>query len=122
VALDWAANRFYFPFVYQLGPGSWGAWVYDHSAATWVPIGVLELPGAWGKLAPASVTALPWVGKAAAECARYPVADALFLAPYGYVGSTGSIARPRTTAKGAGDCPPTSSTEGLWARYRVGAG
>ncbi|MCA1845693.1 MAG: hypothetical protein LC792_21365, partial [Actinobacteria bacterium] len=30
---SWSANRFYFPFVYQVSPGTWGAWVYDHQTA-----------------------------------------------------------------------------------------
>ena len=120
VPFAWRQQRFYFPFVTNLGPGSWGAWVYDDSAATWTSIGTLTLPAAWGKLAPASVTGAPWIGALAGSCARYPQADVLFYPPFGFVGGVGSIATLTVTAAGAGDCPPVTSTAGPYQRYQEG--
>jgi hypothetical protein len=120
VPFPWRQQHFYFPFVTNLGPGSWGAWVYDDAAATWTSIGTLTLPAAWGKLGPASVTASPWIGAMAGSCARYPLADVLFYAPFGFVGGVGSVATLTVTAAGAGDCPPVTSTAGPWQRYQMG--
>jgi hypothetical protein len=120
VPFQWRHQRFYFPFVTNLGPGSWGAWVYDDAAATWTSIGTLALPADWGKLAPASVTGAPWIGATAGSCARYPQADVLFYPPFGFVGGVGSVASLTVTAAGAGDCPPATSTAGPWQRYQMG--
>jgi hypothetical protein len=120
VPFDWSAEQFYFPIVTHLGGGSWGAAVYDDAAATWTSIGTIALPPGWGKLAPASVTAVPWLGLAAGHCDRYPRADVLFYPPFGFVGGIGSVATLTVSAAGAGDCPPTISTAGPWTRYQVG--
>ncbi len=121
IAFDWTAGRFYFPFVFQVSPGTWGAWVYDDAAGTWTPIGALTLPAAWGKLAPASITAVTWLGPTAGACATYPRADVAVYAPFGYVGAAGSVAAVTSNGAGAGECPPVSSVDGPWARYVVGA-
>ena len=52
IAFDWTAGRFYFPFVFQVSPGTWGAWVYDDAAGTWTPIGALTLPVGLGQAGP----------------------------------------------------------------------
>ena len=123
VRLDWRAGRLYFPFVYQLGPGVWGGWIYDQTAGTWVAVGQLSLPTAWGKLAPTSVTTAAWFGPPAPGCAGYPLADVLFHPPIGYVGTASTIARLGSHGGGGGECPPRTSLEhGAWARYRLGAG
>jgi hypothetical protein len=121
VPFPWSANRFYFPLVYQVGPGLWGAWVYDNEAAAWTQIGVHALPPAWGKLAPASITAVAWVGPTAGNCSAYPRADVADYAPFGFVGGAGSVASATTTGAGVGDCPPEGSVQGPWAHYRTGA-
>jgi hypothetical protein len=120
VPFDWTAGALYYPLVYQTGPGSWGGWVLDYSANTWTHIGVLALPPAWGKLAPATVTAAPWFGRTAGTCAAFPRSDVLFYPPVGYVGATVGLATPRAAGAGAGECPPVISNVGPWARYQVG--
>jgi len=120
VAFDWQAGRFYFPFVFQVSPGTWGAWVYDATADTWTPVGALALPTGWGKLAPASITAVTWLGPTAGDCAAYPRADVAVYAPFGYVGAAGSVATVASNGAGSGDCPPVSSVDGPWVRYLVG--
>jgi hypothetical protein len=121
VPLRWSAGRFYFAFVHQLAPGTWGAWVYDNTAATWVPVGQLSLPAAWGKLSPTSVTTVQWYGAAALSCAGYPRADVLFSPPTGYVGPTATTATLSETTQLPGDCATDTSVEhGVWARYRPG--
>lgn len=123
VPFQWTAGRLYFPLVYRLGPGVWGAWIYDHSAGTWVAVGRLELPAAWGKLAPQSTTTAVWYGPAAPTCASYPRADVLFYPPTGYVGTATTQATSTAMGDGGGDCPAQSSVEfGMWARYRLGSG
>jgi glucose/arabinose dehydrogenase len=122
VPFNWTANRFYFPLVYQLGPGVWGAWVYDNTAATWTPIGSLNLPAAWGKLSSATFTIAYWYGPVAAQCSQFPLADVLFAPPIGFLGTGSTIATATTTAATAGTCAPQTSVEaGGWHRYRVGA-
>ncbi len=121
IPFDWSVGHYYFPMVYQLGPGSWGAWVWDESAATWTEIGVLALPSGWGKLAPASITSVSWFGPAAGDCSLYPLADIWFHAPFGFIGGTGSVATDTATGAGPGDCPASSFVEGSWSGHRVGA-
>jgi YVTN family beta-propeller protein len=121
VPFQWTANRFYFPFVYQLSPGRWGAWVFDHTANAWTPIGVLDLPVGWGKLAPESVTSVVWYGETASACSAYPRADVLFYRPTGFVGGSTTMALPVSTQVEPADCPASTSVEfGEWMRYRVG--
>ncbi|MEA2685295.1 MAG: serine protease [Actinomycetota bacterium] len=120
VPLNWSANRFYFLFVFRLAPGSWGAWVYDDTAATWIPIGVLTLPTAWGRAAPVTVAAAPWLGPAGPGCSLYPRADVFFSPPLGYVGATVRSGTLSTSGVLPGTCPPTISQVGPWIRYQVG--
>jgi hypothetical protein len=121
VPFAWSAARLYLPFVYQVSPGSWGAWVYDDQAATWVAIGEFSLPPAWGKLAPVTVTAAGWVGDPAPSCAAYPNADVFIQAPIGFVGSSGVQATLTSAGTTAGDCPPYPPVDDYpWAFYRLG--
>ncbi len=123
VPFNWSAGRFYFTFVYQLAPGTWGAWVYDYTAAAWVPIGRLSLPPAWGKLSPSSATSVQWYGAAAPSCAAYPRADVFYSPPTGFVGTTASTPTLTQTIQGPGDCTTDTSAEpGAWVRYRPGTG
>lgn len=122
VPFPWAAGLLYFPFVYKLGPTTWGAWVYDDGASTWVPIGLLSLPATWGKLSPAAVSAVGWTGPPAAACSAYPRADVYIQAPLGFVGSTAAPATRSGGGSTPGDCAPQPTIESPpWARYRVGA-
>lgn len=122
VAFPWAAGHYYFPFVYQLSPGKLGAWVYDYTAGAWTGIGVLDVPVAWGKLAPTSGTIAHWFGEVATSCAAYPKADVYFYPPYGFVGTTPTLATVRTSATGPGDCPAENSVAfDVWAHYVLGA-
>ena len=122
VPLAWSAGRLYLPFVYKLGPSSWGAWVYDDQAGTWVPIGLLSLPATWGKLLPTSVTAVGWTGSPAVACSAYPRADVYVQAPLGFVGSTISQATRTGGGTTPGDCGQEPTVDSApWARYRVGS-
>jgi hypothetical protein len=122
VPFAWTAGRFYLPFVYQLAPGTWGAFVYDAGAGSWTTIGSLNLPDAWGKLSPLTATTALWYGPSAASCAAYPLADVVFAPPLGFVGVTVAWAAPGSTANGVGTCPSQASLQSGWARYRLGAG
>lgn len=122
VPFNWQKNRFYLPLVYRLGPGSWGAWVYDYSAGSWVSVGALSVPTSWGKLAPWSLTTVLWHGPSGTSCSAYPSLDAFLYPPLGYIGSDATVASGTSTGTFAGDCPTTISTElPPWHRYRVGS-
>jgi sugar lactone lactonase YvrE len=122
VAFSWTAGRLYFPLVYRLGPGRWGAWVYDHATSAWTAIGELQLPDSWGKLAPTSLTTVGWFGGTAASCSAFPRADVLNHPPTGFVGGTATTASLGTNSNGPGSCPAQTTIEfDAWARYRVGA-
>jgi sugar lactone lactonase YvrE len=117
----WAPNRFYFPLFYEVGPGAWGALVFDHAAATWIPVGLLHLPQSWGKLSPVTVTAVGWAGDAASACPAYPRTDVFVHAPTGVIGPTLAEARLTTTGATAGACAPEATVHsGSWARYQAG--
>ena len=122
VPFAWEAGRFYFPFVYQLGPGQWGAWVYDYTTEAWTSLGVLALPDAWGKLSPDSYTSAGWLGNPAGSCSGYPRAEVFAHAPTGFVGSTAVDAARTGAGVVPGNCAadPIIEAEG-WAFYRVGA-
>jgi subtilisin-like proprotein convertase family protein len=123
-SFDWKAGRLYYPFVYQLGTGKWGARIFDQTANAWVGIGVLSLPPAWGRLWATNFTGVSWFGASAASCSAYPRADVLFHPPMGYVGSTARTATLGGHASSPGTCPVQTSLEhaGVWGRYRVGSG
>jgi len=122
IAFDWSAGGFYYLFVHEVGPGLWGAQVYDYTADTWTAIGVLNLPVGWGSLSPVSMTMAIWYGPTAQACTAYPRADVSFSPPVGYVGWVSSTANLSTTAMMAGDCPAETSVEAeVWARYRLGS-
>ncbi|HEX6597676.1 MAG TPA: hypothetical protein VF045_12110, partial [Acidimicrobiales bacterium] len=122
IPFDWEDGRFYFPLVHQLAPGVWGGWVFDHSGGTWVPIGQVSLPAAWGKLSPSSYTASLWLGAPAATCSAYPAADVLVHPPIGFSGSTTSQGQRGFSGAPAGACAGQASVEhDLWARYRSGS-
>lgn len=123
VPFDWKADRLYFPLVKQIGPGTLGAWVYDYTAGTWTAIGVLQLPSAWGRLAPGRLTAVVWYGPVAADCSVYPKADVFFAPPSGFFGTTAAYAAPVSSGTApAGACPATTAVvDGFWARATVGA-
>jgi len=121
VPFNWAPNRFYFLFVYQLSPGSWGAWVYDHTGSTWTTIGALSLPAGWGKLSPTSTTVVWWAGPLTTRCSLYPSADVFFAPPTGFVGTTATQATPIAFLTSAGGCPPRSSIEGGWVHDALGS-
>lgn len=122
VRFNWSEGRFYFPFVYQLGAGSWGASIFDASTGAWTTIGRLSLPSQWGKLAATTVTAASWYGPLAPRCSAYPWADVVFSPPTGYAGSTVSTAGVTASGHNPGDCSVQSSVEStVWARYRLGA-
>jgi hypothetical protein len=117
----WSPGRPYLPFVYQVSPGSWGAWVYDDQASTWVAIGGFSLPPAWGKLKPVAVTTAGWVGAPAPSCPAYPNADVFVHAPIGFVGSSGVASTLIAAATTEGDCPPLPPVDEYpWAFYRLG--
>jgi hypothetical protein len=100
----------------------WGAWVYDHGAGTWVAVGQVALPTAWGGLAPTSTTFAAWYGPPAAACSAYPRADVLFHPPTGFAAATTSVATLSAMAAGEGGCPAQASVDqGVWARYRLGS-
>ncbi|MFN2502845.1 MAG: hypothetical protein ABR540_01180 [Acidimicrobiales bacterium] len=121
VPFAWSPGRLYLPFIYQVSPGSWGAWVYDDQAGTWVTIGGFSLPQAWGKLAPVTVTAAGWVGAATPSCAAYPHADVFIQAPIGFAGSSAVQATLTSAGTTAGDCPPLPPVDEYpWAFYRLG--
>jgi hypothetical protein len=121
VPFDWSAGQYYFPFVFPAGPGAWAAWIYDDTAGTWTEIGTHTVPPDWGRLAPASITAVSWLGPVAGDCAAYPHADVAFYAPFGFIGGVASEGTATTTAVGAGDCVPVADVQEPWARYQVGA-
>ncbi len=121
VRFDWKPDRLYLPFVYRLGPGRWGAWVYDQSADRWVAIGQLTLPPEWGKLSPTSVTMVLWYGPSGPACSSYPLADVFFYPPLGYVGSTPTLAAQDGSSWMGGDCGADIAGEyPPWIHYRVG--
>jgi hypothetical protein len=123
VPFAWSGGHYYYLFVYQTAPGIWGAWVYDYTVSSWLAVGQVTLPVAWGKLAPTSATSAPWYGPTATSCAAYPGADVLFYPPVGYVGTTPFSATLSQTALGSGDCAATTSLfQGIWARYQTGTG
>jgi hypothetical protein len=122
VPFDWSPGQYYFPFVFPAGPGLWAAWIYDDTAGTWTEIGTHAVPPDWGRLAPASITAVSWLGPVAGDCAAYPHADVAFYAPFGFIGGVASVAGATTTAVGAGDCIPVADVQEPWARYQVGVG
>ena len=122
IPFNWVAGRYYFPLVYQLSPGVWGAWVYDNTRATWVFIGQLNLPTQWGKLSPATSTAAQWYGAPATRCSSYPLADVLYYPPAGWVGQNVTYATMASITKTSADCPGEAYVDyGVWARYRLGA-
>ena len=118
---EWSAFHFYFPFVFPMDHGMWAAWIFDNTAGTWAQIGTHIVPQSWGRLAPASITAVSWLGPVAGDCSMYPRADVAFYAPFGFVGGVGGVATAATTSVGAGDCPPVADVQGPWARYQLGA-
>jgi hypothetical protein len=118
----WTAGRFYLPFVYQLAPGTWGAWVYDATAGRWTTIGSLTLPEAWGELSPFTTTTAVWYGPPAPSCGAYPLADVVITPPHGLAGPTAGWGTPGSTGTGIGDCASQASAQSGWARYRLGAG
>lgn len=123
VPFEWRGGGFYFLFVYQVSPGTWGAWVYDHASPTPVPIGSFSLPLAWGGLSTTTVTVSAWAGGAGPSCGTYPLADVMYYPPLGLVGATASYATLTATAQTPGACAARTSLEhNLWARHRVGAG
>lgn len=121
VPFPWTAGGLFFPFVYELAPGTWGAWVYDHGAQRWAPIGLLSLPASWGKLSPASATTAIWYGGSATACSAFPAADVLFTPPIGYVGTAPSLAAPAASGVFAGSCPSQASVLSDWVRYQIGS-
>ncbi|MFN2504844.1 MAG: YncE family protein, partial [Acidimicrobiales bacterium] len=122
VPFDWRAGRLYFPLVHQLGPGSWGAWMYDHSSGAWTFIGHVTAPVGWGKLSPTSATSALWYEGPAPTCSAYPRADVLFHPAIGYLGTTAAQATLTTATQSAGDCAAQNFLEaGVWSRYRLGA-
>lgn len=121
IPFQWEGSRAYFTYVYQLAPGTWGAWIYDQTAASWTEIGVLYLPQEWGRLSAVSVTTVAWYGPTAGRCSAYPRADAFFYPPIGYVGGSATVGRFLLTAALNDDCLAETSMSGDWARYRVGA-
>jgi hypothetical protein len=126
IPFSWVPGRAYFPLVYRLGEGQWGAWVFDHSASTWVPIGALVVPAASGKLGPSSLTAVLWYGSSAPQCSAFPRADVVFSSPTGLVGTAPNFFRfTDATSIGAtpGNCASQTTVEpDQWVRYRAGAG
>ncbi|HEX6596646.1 MAG TPA: hypothetical protein VF045_06900 [Acidimicrobiales bacterium] len=122
VAFEWTAGRLYYPFVYRLSPGTWGAWIYDHTGGAWVPIGQLTLPTTWGGLAPTSFTTAQWYGSTAPTCLAFPWADVLFSPPVAYVGTATTTATFLAATGLPGDCPTsTIAAEAGWARHRSGS-
>lgn len=121
VPFAWSADRFYFLFVHQLEPGSWGALVFDLTANTWNPIGAISLPSAWGKLSPSSITAVSWLGPAGVTCSAYPRADVVVHSPTGFLKGTATDAVLTAGTATAGSCPAENLIgPGGWVRYRVG--
>ncbi len=121
VPFNWQAGRFYFALVYQLGPGQWGAWVYDNTAAAWVGIGVINTPTAWGELSPATSTTAQWYGRYGGPCSVYPRADVYFFPTYGYQGTDATLSTQSSTGTVPGECPAENGVaEGIWAHYRLG--
>ena len=95
VAFDWKAGRFYFPVRLPARIRDHGvAWVYDHTAATWTADRCPSpFPLGWGKLAPASITAVPWSGPSGGGVlAATPGSTLCFYAPFGLSAATGSVA------------------------------
>ncbi|HYX44261.1 MAG TPA: VCBS repeat-containing protein, partial [Acidimicrobiales bacterium] len=123
VPFEWRAGRFYFLFVHQLGPGLWGAWAYDQSAASWTLLGSLSLPPTWGKLKGQTVTALLWAGPTAASCSAYPRADVVVHPAIGFAGGTQTTALQSGGGTNPGDCPAQNTVVSeVWSRYQVGTG
>ncbi|MGH9278448.1 MAG: hypothetical protein ACRD12_10150, partial [Acidimicrobiales bacterium] len=122
IPFHWQANRFYFPLVYEVGPGTWGGWVYDHTAATWSPIGTIQLSPNAGKLRTQSFTTVVWTGPTVAGCAELSRADVLMHPPIGYYGGwTTTVGTPDGWGEHPGGCPAEMSTVAdVWTRYEVG--
>jgi len=123
IRYDWVPSHAYYLFVAQLGPTSFAAWVYDHGAATWTPIGGVDLPGPLGKISPTTVATAFWFGPPGGACSEYPRADVYFHPPDGYVGTTATTATRTDSGPSAdGECPAAASTElSPWVHLRLGA-
>ena len=119
VPFNWTGGRYYFTLVHRVAPGVWTAWVYDFASSTWVVIGQLTLPDAWGGLSGTSTTTVSWFGPPAPTCSAYPRADVLFAPPMGFAAGAVTTAEPVATNRGVGDCPTQSSLQ-VWARYALG--
>jgi len=121
IPFSWSGGHFYYTLVYQMGPGSWGAWIYDLGSGIWKFVGQLHLPGEWGKLSPSTMTMAMWLGGTVPNCSAYPRADVYFSTPVGYVGTTTTNATLGATRQTPGTCPASTSVEsGTWVHYRLG--
>ena len=121
IPFAWRTNGFYYLFVHEYAPGTWGASVYDYTANTWTPIGALNLPLSWGKLSPTTITAQWWMDAPAATCGAYPRADVVVHAPNGFVGGATSDQRfvQGGTSEGTRASQHTASAPG-WFQYGTG--
>lgn len=122
VPFNWRAGRFYFPLVYEVSPGVLGAWLFDHSAGSWIPLGSLHVPTEWGRIAPASASLLQWYGTGASDCAHYPRADVFFSPTYGFTGATSTPATLLTNGTVTADCRVTNTIGAGWAHFVAGDG
>jgi YVTN family beta-propeller protein len=121
VPFPWEAGGAYYLVVVQLGPNSYGGWVYDNTAAAWTFIGQVEV-SSLGQIAPATVTTAIWFGPAGASCADYPAAGAYFHPPVGYAGGTTTDAALAGSGPSeAGLCPATATAElAPWIHLHLG--
>jgi hypothetical protein len=123
VPFDWVAGRFYYLLAAQLGPSSFGGWVYDHTTEELVYLGQIDLPSAVGKISPTSITAAAWYGSLGASCSAYPVADVYVHPPVGYANGTTTFATLADSGPGdTGNCPVSATTEIVpWLHLHLGA-
>jgi YVTN family beta-propeller protein len=120
---EWVANHAYYLFVAQLGPSTFGGWVYDNDAGAWTYLGGVDLPAPLGKIAPATVTQVIWFGATGATCRVFPTAEAYFHPAVGYAGGGVTLGTKAAFQAGAaGTCPATATTEVRpWIHLRLGA-
>jgi len=121
VLFPWTGNSFYFLWVHKLGPGQWGAWVFNSSGQSTF-IGAVMVPTRLAMLSSASATGVAWIGPDLETCQAYPEAVMTRRAPTGYLGTTPVQTHLATRDMVPGDCPSTVAPYVTdWDYYVVGS-
>jgi len=121
IAYPWVGGGAYFLLVYHLGGGHWGGWVVDGATGSWTVIGSLMVAPQDQTLYPATVTHMAWSGAATADCAAYPLAQALLLPSSGYSAGVARASSHVPVARAVGDCPTTMWDGPGWEYYALGS-